>query len=139
MYTNYGVVYDGYYETPQGEKVYFRNHEIGFHAMKTFGYFTTYSLRGAKQSTEEDKQKENEQKTYENILQLHGYHDANCYKYKRIEVGIDWLTVSNILNMEPLYNELFEKGDEIIKISVYPEYIIRIKNLKVDKVIKLRK
>lgn len=138
VYNNYGVVYDGYYETPQGEKVYFRNHEIGFHAMKSFGYFITYSLKGAKQPTEEDKQKESEQKTYESILRLHGYHDANCYKYKKIEVGIDWLTVSDIMDMEPIFDELFEKDNEIIKISVYPKLIIRFKDLKVDKVIKLK-
>lgn len=139
VYDNHGIVYNGYYETLQGEKIYIRNHEIGFHAFNTLGCFITYNLKGMKQPTEEEQLIESEKVMYSNILQLYGTHDADCYKYKRIEEGINESTVHYIMGMEPMFEELFWKDDKYITIKVYPEYVVRIKDLKVDKVVELKK
>lgn len=130
----YGVVYDGHYETNQGENIYKYNHEINFDASETLGYFISYKLKGTKQPTEEEKQIEDEQSTYKHILIRDGQHDADCYKYKKIEKGIDVLTVGYILD-EPIFKEYFLKGENYITISVHKEYIIRYVNLKIDQIL----
>jgi hypothetical protein len=135
VYESYGIVYNGYYKTPQEEKIYIRNNEIGFHAIKTLGYFITYYLNGTKQPTKEEAEKESEKSIYESTLQMYGKHDADCYKYKRIETGIDELTVKDILG-DPVYEELFGKKGEFINIIVYPSCVVRTINMKVDKIIK---
>lgn len=137
-YENYGIVYAGYYETPQKEKIYIRNNEIGFHAMNTLGYFYTYSLKGAKQISDEEEVIELEKNMYENILSTYGFHDAVCFKYKKIEIGINRSTVDNILDMKPLYEESFFKDGEFIDIVVFPQYIIRFEGLTVSKVVPLK-
>lgn len=138
VYKSIGTVYDGYYGTPQGEKIYVRNHEIGFHALKTLGYFITYSLKGKIQPTEEEYKKQNEQTMYADIFKLRGFHDAECYKFKRVEIGISEFTVLNIMDgIEPLYQEDFWKDNKFVKVMVYPEYVIRVEDFKVNKVVKI--
>lgn len=138
VYKSVGTIYDGYYGTPEGEKIYVRNHEIGFHALKTLGYFITYKLKGKIQPTQEEYRKDNEQTMYTNIYKSRGLHDAECYKFKRIEIGISEFTVLDIMDeIKPLYHEEFWKDSKLVKVIVYPKYVIRIEDFKVDKVVKI--
>ncbi|MCB6713351.1 hypothetical protein LI160_07085 [Bacteroides xylanisolvens] len=137
-YESFGKVYNGYYQTNADEKIYIRENEIGFHAFSTFGMFFTFHLKETKERNDAEEKEEAEKINYGNILNMYGFHDATCYKYRRIEIGIDKMTVRYIFEEEkPIFEEMFIKGDSVIDISVYKEYIIRYSDLKVSNYIKL--
>ena len=137
-YESYGKVYNGYYLTNAGEKIYIREDEIGFHALSTLGKYFTFHLKGAKERSNIENKKESDRMNYENILSIYGFHDATCYKYRRIEKGINKMTVNYIFEDEkPIFEEMFIKEDSVIDISVYKECVIRYSGLKVSHYIKL--
>lgn len=137
-YESFGKVYNGYYQTNANEKIYIRENEIGFHAFSTLGMFFTFHLKGTKERNDVEEKEEAEKMNYGNILNMYGFHDATCYKYRKIEKGINKMTVKYILEEEkPLFEEVFIKGDSVIDISVYKECFIRYSDLKVSNYIKL--
>lgn len=136
-YENYGKLYPGHYKTNREEKIYIRDYEIGFHAMASMDVFITYELKGKQQPTKEEEEEEAFKRTYENLLTMYGSHDAACFKAKRIEKGIRIFTVHDILG-KPIFEETFlVDDDEYISIEVYKQYVIRYKDLSVDKVISI--
>ena len=48
-----------------------------------------------------------------------------------------WPCYVNMEEEKPIFEEMFIKGDSVIDISVYKEYIIRYSDLKVSNYIKL--
>lgn len=137
-YESYGNVYNGYYQTNLDEKIYIRESEIGLHAFPSLGMYFTFHLKDAKERNVVEEKEESERLNYRNILNLHGVHDATCYKYRKIEKGIDKMTVNQILEDEkPIFEEAFIKGDSVIDVSVYKNYIVRYADLKVSNCIKL--
>ncbi|MCS3230799.1 hypothetical protein NXW89_15020 [Bacteroides thetaiotaomicron] len=49
------------------------------------------------------KREEAEKMNYGNILNMYGFHDATCYKYRKIEKGINKMTVKYILEEKNLF------------------------------------
>lgn len=138
LYENYGVFYNGYYKTNKDEALYVRENDIFFNATNTLGYAYGYTLKDAKQPTDEEKKKYDEIRAYENALSSYGRHTANCVRRKIVQKGINTLALNEILESKPIYVEYFNKNDSVVEIYVYKNKIIRGVNLEVDKVIDIK-